>query len=86
MALFRCAKCGCEEGTALCNYWSARIRQTAPLCSVCDPKIRRWHGEFPRICEGLSHYGAGIHAIKMRTKILDLAVDLADLRRAKLYF
>ena len=85
MELFRCAKCGCEEGTAHCNYWSARIRQTAPLCSFCDPKIRKWHGEFPRKCEEVSFYGGGTHAIKLRTKVLDLAAELEDIRRAKLF-
>ena len=48
MAIFRCSKCGCEEDTALCNYWSARLREFPALCSVCDPKIGKWHGEFPR--------------------------------------
>ena len=85
MELFRCAKCGCEEGTAHCNYWSARIRQTAPLCSFCDPKIREWHGEFPRKCKEMSFYGGGTHAIKLRTKVLDLAAELEDIRRAKLF-
>jgi hypothetical protein len=85
MELFRCAKCGCEEGTAHCNYWSARIRQTAPLCSFCDPKIRKWHGEFPRKCEEMSFYGGGTHAIKLRTKVLDLAAELEDIRRVKLF-
>jgi hypothetical protein len=30
MAFFRCTKCGCEEDTALCNYWSARIQEVPP--------------------------------------------------------
>jgi hypothetical protein len=46
MALFPCSNCGCVEDTALCRYWSARLRQTPPLCSACDPKIAQWHGEF----------------------------------------
>jgi hypothetical protein len=52
MALFRCVKCGCEEDTALCHYWLARLKEAPPLCSACDPKIGKWHGEFPRICDG----------------------------------
>jgi hypothetical protein len=48
MATFPCSKCGCEDDTALCNYWSARLREMPALCSVCDPKIGKWHGDFPR--------------------------------------
>ena len=48
MATFPSSKCGCEDDTALCNYWSARLREMPVLCSVCDPKIAKWHGEFPR--------------------------------------
>ena len=78
--LFRCAKCGCEEGTALCNYWSARIQQTAPLCSFCDPKIRRWHGEFRRTMRRIASLWCVTFAIKMRTKVLDVATELSDPR------
>ena len=49
MATFHCSKCGCDEDTALCNYWSARLRDIPPLCSACDSKIGKWHGEFPRL-------------------------------------
>ena len=45
MSLFRCPKCGCAEDTALCHYWSARLRDTAP---DCDPNVGKWRGEFPR--------------------------------------
>jgi hypothetical protein len=48
MSLFRCRECGCAEDTALCHYWSARLRETEPLCSGCDPTVAKWHGEFPR--------------------------------------
>jgi hypothetical protein len=48
MPLFCCSKCGCVEDTALCRYWSARLRRMPPLCSACDPAIARWHGEFPQ--------------------------------------
>jgi len=48
MSLFKCRKCGCAEDTALCHYWSARLQETALVCSACDPKIAKWHGEFPR--------------------------------------
>ena len=48
MSIFQCSECGCGEDTALCRYWSARVRETAPLCSACDPKIGRWHDHFPR--------------------------------------
>lgn len=76
MAFFRWTKCGCEEDTALCNYWSARIQEAPPLCSVCDPKIRKWHGEFARKCQGLSE-GGSTEGIKMRIKVLDAAIELA---------
>ena len=49
MATFRCSKCGCDEDTALCNYWSARVRDILPVCSACDAKIGKWHGRFPRL-------------------------------------
>ena len=49
MATFRCGKCGCNDDTALCNYWSARVRDRLPVCSACDPKIGKWHGQFPRV-------------------------------------
>ena len=55
MSLFQCRKCGCAEDTALCHYWSARLRETEPLCSACDPKVARWHGEFPREAFDLRH-------------------------------
>ncbi len=48
MPLFSCSKCNCVEDTALCHYWSARLRQTFAVCSACDPTIGRWHGEFPK--------------------------------------
>jgi hypothetical protein len=49
MATFRCSRCGCDDDTALCNYWSSRVRDIPPVCSACDPKIRKWHGQFPRL-------------------------------------
>jgi hypothetical protein len=48
MPLFACAKCNCVEDTSLSHFWSARLRQKSPLCSVCDPTIGKWHNEFPR--------------------------------------
>ena len=48
MSYFQCSKCGCVENTALCHYWAARIQETSPTCSACDPNIGKWHGEFPR--------------------------------------
>ena len=49
MATFRCSSCGCDDDSALCNYWSDRVRDIAPVCSACDPKIGKWHGQFPRL-------------------------------------
>ena len=48
MSFFPCSKCGCVEDTALCRYWSARLQQTPTLCSACDRKIAKWHGQFPQ--------------------------------------
>lgn len=48
MPLFACSNCNCVEDTALCHYWGARLRQSATVCSACDPTIGKWHGEFPR--------------------------------------
>jgi hypothetical protein len=48
MSYFECSKCGCVEDTALCYYWSAKLRQTPMLCSACDPKIAKWHDQFPQ--------------------------------------
>jgi hypothetical protein len=48
MPFFRCCECGCVEDTALSNFWSARLRQAPRLCSACDPKLAKWHGEFAR--------------------------------------
>jgi hypothetical protein len=48
MSFFQCSKCGCAEDTALCHYWSARLRQTPTMCSACDPRIGKWHNQFPR--------------------------------------
>lgn len=48
MPFFRCRKCDHVEDTALSNFWSARLRRDPTLCSACDPKIAKWHGEFPR--------------------------------------
>jgi hypothetical protein len=48
MAFFRCSKCACVEDTTLSRYWTARVQEMPILCSACDPKIARWHGEFPQ--------------------------------------
>jgi hypothetical protein len=48
MSFFQCSKCGGVEDTALCNYWSSHIREMPTLCSDCDPKIAKWHGQFPQ--------------------------------------
>jgi hypothetical protein len=46
--LFPCSRCGCVEDTALCHFWSARLREMPTVCSACDPTIGKWHGEFPQ--------------------------------------
>lgn len=49
MPLFECSKCHYVENTATSNYWIKVARDgQEPLCSVCDPDIGKWHGEFER--------------------------------------
>ncbi len=54
MPLYRCAKCGSVENTALGGYWAqgynARVagEKHVPLCSACNPAIGEWHGRFER--------------------------------------
>lgn len=48
MPIFQCSECGCGEDTALCRYWGARMQDRIPVCSACDPKIGKWHNQFPR--------------------------------------
>lgn len=49
MPLFRCAKCGCVENTALsCLTMKMRRGEEDKLCSECNPMIGKWHGEFPK--------------------------------------
>lgn len=48
MATFICRQCSAVENTGCCNYW---VNNGDPLCSVCDPKIGKWHNRFPRRTE-----------------------------------
>lgn len=48
MPLFMCAKCGCVENTALCNYWPNKSHGKPLLCSDCDPAIGEWHCAFKK--------------------------------------
>ena len=41
------------ENTAACNYWMRKYpfgkgEPQPALCSLCDPKIGKWHGIFKR--------------------------------------
>lgn len=37
------------ENTAVCNYWSDHVAGKKPaLCSLCDPRIGKWHDIFER--------------------------------------
>jgi hypothetical protein len=47
MSLFICSNCECIENTALCGYWY-RQDKNKPVCSECDPKIRKWHNKFSK--------------------------------------
>lgn len=52
MSVFVCASCDVLENATTSRYWTWRYdgdgRKGGPLCSMCDPKIRKWHGLFPR--------------------------------------
>ena len=52
MPIFICSKCGVMENTALSQYWTRGWLhgnlQPPPLCSQCDPDLKKWHGEFAR--------------------------------------
>ncbi len=47
MPIFKCSKCGMMENTAPALYWT-RKEDEPPLCTLCDPKIGKWHGMFKR--------------------------------------
>lgn len=50
MSLFQCRECGCRENTACCLFWTSQFANGGRnLCSACDPRINRWHGNFPRM-------------------------------------
>lgn len=84
MALFRCSRCGCEDDTALCHYWAARLRETPAVCSVCDPKIGKWHGEFPQNLDtpnAASPTGA-VRKLVGLTRLADAGLRLAEANEA----
>jgi hypothetical protein len=48
MPLFKCAKCGCVENTALGNYWGTYGDDHASAtCSECHTGT--WHGHFEKV-------------------------------------
>lgn len=49
MPLFKCAKCGVVENTALslCS-WNYHFGGKKPLCSQCCPEQKCWHNRFKR--------------------------------------
>ena len=55
MPLFECSKCGCIENTALSRYWGRFMNHVEgeefppALCSECDPEIKEWHDQFPKV-------------------------------------
>jgi len=54
MGIFACDKCGCIENTASSRYWLRDLDKETKqfigpaLCSLCDPKIGKWHNIFER--------------------------------------
>jgi hypothetical protein len=83
MAIFHCTKCSCEEDTALSNYWSARLHEMPALCSACDPKIGKWHGEFPRRNETPKAAGQGgsVKNLVGLARLMDVRAKLAEANR-----
>lgn len=81
MTLFRCSKCGCQEGTALCNYWSAQIRGQPPLCSACDPRIGKWHAEFPRESGGWSRPLQPAEVLRLLDAAISFATENEEIGR-----
>ena len=50
MPVFKCSNCGFVDNTACGNYWNTVFfDKKPPLCTLCDPKIKKWHGLFERI-------------------------------------
>jgi len=50
MPLFICSECGCVDNTAMGNYWMDVYGDNRPpLCTECDPRIKKWHGRFPKL-------------------------------------
>ena len=46
MSLFVCSKCHTIDNTALCNFAVFMTEGKPVLCSICDPKIGKWHRRF----------------------------------------
>jgi hypothetical protein len=81
VAIFRCSKCGCDEDTALCNYWSSRLQEQPIVCSACDPKIGKWHDEFPQKCE-LTNAMTSSSAVKKPVGLTTLAEAAREVETA----
>jgi hypothetical protein len=83
VAIFRCIKCGGDDDTALCNYWSARLRELPTVCSACDPKIGKWHGEFPQRHETPNprNTSRAVRSLVGLTRLADVGVRLAEATR-----
>jgi hypothetical protein len=48
MPLYECSQCHAVENTALTNFWQDHGEGRPQLCSECDPRIKKWHGKFPK--------------------------------------
>jgi len=74
MSLFICDNCKAIENTALCNYWKCNYpgESGKALCSECDPKIRKWHGRFPKeIYNPIKHKNTKFRIIEEAKEIHD---------------
>ena len=49
MPLYECSICHAAENTALTNFWEDLMHKRPALCSECDPRIGKWHEQFPKI-------------------------------------
>lgn len=48
MSLYACALCDTIDNTALTNFHEQAWKHLPVLCSVCDPEIGCWHGQFQK--------------------------------------
>jgi hypothetical protein len=89
MPLFNCTSCAAIENTALSKYWTDLYRRDKsvpfnPLCSKCDPRIGKWHGNFERTFEPVADSSLAqgaprlLNTMRSSTPPEPPALDVAD--------